>query len=83
MRKFSSPAAVIAAIFFFAAFGGRCHGHEAGGAPFGVLMESVDGVLGEPGKGFTFRGADGHETDLVCSCPWVSLGDTVSGARRC
>ena len=30
---------------------------EAGGAPFGVRMESTDGVLGRSGRGFTIRGA--------------------------
>lgn len=30
---------------------------EAGGAAFGVQMDSTDGVLGRPGRGFTIRGA--------------------------
>lgn len=31
---------------------------EAGGVAFGVRMDSSDGVLGEPGRGFTLSGAD-------------------------
>lgn len=31
---------------------------EAGGAALGVRMDSSDGTVGEPGRGFTLRGAD-------------------------
>ena len=42
---------------------------EAGGASFGVQMDSTDGTLGRPGRGFTVRGAG-------------SIGVEVRGSRN-
>ena len=42
---------------------------EAGGASFGVQMDSTDGALGRPGRGFTVRGAG-------------SIGVEVRGSRN-